>query len=245
MAIVDYEMDALTDPPQNGGASATDGCYTPQLGQARNRIPAGARAILEHGRVIAYITRPLPEQQLNGDTREKQCPNPNCKQRLPIERCPDCKQYIPIGREFLSRPHCCPKAYLTNTQRHIDRCMNEMYRADAQRLRCQALLDNGAATMVIELQFTFPDGLMRQAFMTSTEYYQIVRRTVTKEDLERWGTPFAPLDKASFLTYPAQCKFTQRIYDECITAGLLTKPRTPTENDFPVKFAVREASRLE
>lgn len=243
MAIVDYEMDALTDPPQNEGASAIDECRTPQTGHTRSRRSARARAILEHGRVIAYISRPSPEQQLNGDAHEKQCPN--CKRRFPVERCNDCKQHFPIGREFLSQPHCCSKAYLTNAQRHIYRCMHEMYRANAQRLSCQALLDSGAATMVIELQFTFHDGWMNQAFVTSTDYYEIVRRTVTKEDLERWGTPFAPLDKASFLTYPAQCKFTQRIYDECIAAGLLTKPRTPTENDSPVKFAVREASRLE
>ena len=233
MAFVDAELDAFTDPLPKESADVIDESYTFQTGWAcspepvtgvivqNRRLPDGTC----NKRLISYTSHQLSDQQLSRHLRE--------------ERCTDCKQRLPVGREFFSQPHCCIKAYLFNAQRHIHRCMMEMRRADAQRLRCQALLNKGKVAMIIELQFTFHDGWIKQAFVTSNDYYEIVRRTVTKEDLEQWKPPFAPLDKVSFLTYPAQCKFTQRIYDRCAAAGILTDP--PDETDGPVKFAVREA----
>ena len=196
MSIVDYEIDALTEPLPRQGADVIEDFAVPQTNQ-------------EHLRSI--------------------------------KRCAHCKQPLLIGGELGTQPYCCSRAYLSDAQRYIRRCMMKICHADAQKIRCQALLDVGESTMIMELRFTFQDGWVEQTYVTSDEYYDIVRRTVTKQDLKQWKIPFASLDKASFLVYPAQCRFTQLIYNECVATGVLTEPHTSDDINHPIQFAVREA----
>ena len=196
MSIVDYEIDALTEPLPRQGADVIEDFAVPQTNQERLRS---------------------------------------------VKRCAHCKQPLLVDGEFCTQPYCCSRAYLSDAQRYIRRCMMKICHSDAQKIRCQALLDIGEATMIIELQFTFQDGWVEQTYVTSDEYYDIVRRTVTKQDLKQWKIPFASLDKASFLVYPAQCRFTQLIYNECVATGVLTEPHTSDDINHPIQFAVREA----
>ena len=211
MAIVDFKIDALTEPLQ--GTSMVEDCYTPQANWVQHLNSVG-------GRNRKIVNQQPPKRRL--------------------ERCAYCKQLLLTHQESFTQPHCCSKAYLSNTQRYIHRCMMKINHADAQRRHCQALLSAGKTAMIIELQFVFQDGWVEQTYVASDDYYEIVRRTVTKQDLKQWKIPFASLSKVSSLTYPAHCNFTPLIYNECVVTGLLTKPRT-FQSDSPIQFTVREA----
>ena len=231
MSLVDYAIDAFIEPPPQEGA-AVEEYYTYETDCAEHAGPVTgvlvrsrrqANGTRDH-RVLSYTCTKRSESQVQRDLRKLYCKY--------------CSELLPVGKDFFVQPHCCAKAYLFNTQRHIHRCMMEMQFANIQRLRCKSLLDRNKITAIIELRFEFSDGLMRQVFVTSDDYCVILRQSVTREDIKQWGLPFAPLCKTTFLTYPATCKFVKRIYAYCVSNGLL--PNLDLDDDQPIELAIRE-----
>ena len=232
MASVDYTLDSLTEPLPQGNDAPIESYYTFETDWIQHTEPVTGvfvrnqlRPDGQHGRMVL------------GYTHKKFSKTRTCREFIE-KYCKHCNKPLPVGRNFFGQSHCCIKAYLFNAQRHIQRCMMEMQVAEKQRLRCRSLLDSGHVTMIVELQFSFDDGLMKQMFVTANDYYAILRRSVTKEDLQTWSLPFAPLSKIHFLTYPAQCKFIHRMYTDCAGSGLL--PNFDASARQPVRLAIRE-----